>query len=115
MVRLRAVFAATTLFSALGLGAGAHGQTCPANLARSVGQIQTPSLQPLLTESLDDRISRFGGLDQTIASSQQTLARLTAFRSKLRPTDDPAMRQAVDETILVVTQRLQALNCRKGV
>lgn len=92
----------------------AHAQACSIDLSALVGQIQNPNLQPLLTEHLDDRIATEGGLEQSIVLAQQRLDSLTAFRNGLGPDDSADVRSSVDQTIVVISARLDALICRRG-
>ena len=112
--RLAALSAVLAAAASLTLPAVAQAQTCPADLSNLIGQIQTASLQPLLTESLDDRVTREGGVAAAIANSQARLDRLNQFKAQMKADDDDATRQSVDESILIVTSRLQALVCRQA-
>ncbi|HEX7761139.1 MAG TPA: hypothetical protein VF459_16655 [Caulobacteraceae bacterium] len=109
-----------TLIALLGGGAlaglpnAAMAQSCPANLAALSGQIQTPDLQTVLSISIDDIITQAGGLDQAIINTSQRLSRFSAIQANLGNADDDATRLYVNESVVVVTAQLQALQCRKG-
>ena len=99
--------------ASLALASSCHAATCPADLSNLIGQVQTVALQPMLTESIDDRVTREGGLAAAIANAQARLDRLTLFKSQMKDADDDATKLSVDESIVIVTSRIQALTCRR--
>lgn len=103
-----------TLLCALAVAAGAQAQACPADLSSLIGQVQTPSLQPQLTESLDDRVARDGGLEQSITIATDSLTSLSDFQGRMKASDDETTKRTVYERLLVISARLDALKCRRA-
>src|SRR5579859_8207905 len=113
--RLGAPLAFAALLAIAGSGGVAQAQaSCATDLSALQGQVQSQSLQPMLSETIDEIVADSGGLDQAIANAQQEIATLSTERDQLPP-DTPADQvQLFNDNILIVQTGLDALQCRKN-
>jgi hypothetical protein len=90
-------------------------QNCPTDLSSLSGQISTPSVQAMLGSSIDAYIAQEGSLQLAIAHTQAQLDRTKGLQSNMAATGASSSEvQRVSDLVVVLTARLNALNCRAG-
>lgn len=102
-----AVFGLSAMTASVGAA-----QSCPADLTALKGQIQTSGLQARLSLPMTTIIENAGGLDQAIARTTAALAVVQARRATAA--SEGRDTTALDDTILIFTRQIEALECRKG-
>lgn len=89
-----------------------YAQSCPADLTALSSQIATPSLQARLSLPMTTIIANAGGVDQALARTQSALADVLARRAVAAANGRDT--RALDDSILVFTRQIEALECIKG-